>query len=169
MQLVTSNEANSTLAPGSPSVPQESVLGPLLFLICVYDLPSRVPPKICFFDGECVIYGHMNDYTGIRILLSDITVISTCCDASYVERNSATCKLISCVNNSQCNIQDALHHKQTIVLESIFMLSCTERGVMSTFFNLKSSNSIDINGVPIKPVKVVVDLIPPILVNTAMR
>lgn len=79
--------------------------------------------------------------------------------------NAFTSYLVNLVGkSSHSNVQDAPQHMQTTAPESIFMLLCTHTEIISTFIDLISSNTIDINGIRIKPVKLEIDLLA-ILVN----
>nr|CAH7758402.1 unnamed protein product [Callosobruchus chinensis] len=59
-QYVCCNNKDSILLPVTSGVPQGSVLGPLLFLVYVNDLPSSVPDKCFLFADDTTILSRAN-------------------------------------------------------------------------------------------------------------
>lgn len=55
-QFVYANNSSSSLSPVLSGVPQGTVLGPLLFLIYINDLPDNISSSIRLFADDCVIY-----------------------------------------------------------------------------------------------------------------
>ena len=53
-------------------VPQASVLGPVLFLIFIDDLPDNIRSSVCLFADDCVLYWNINSLTDCQILQDDL-------------------------------------------------------------------------------------------------
>jgi hypothetical protein len=60
-------------------VPQGSVIGPLLFIIYINYLSSRVNSKIRLFAVDAVIYREISDDTNAEILSSDPNNVKSWC------------------------------------------------------------------------------------------
>ena len=54
-QVVLDGQASDPV-PVLSSVPQGSVLGPILFLIFINDLPDNIRSSVCLFVDDCVLY-----------------------------------------------------------------------------------------------------------------
>lgn len=93
-QFVSANQTNSPEVPVRSGVPQGSVLGPLLFLIYINDLPSNISSSICLFADDCVLYGPLTLYAYVECLQSDLNNISPWCKPWHMELNITKCKVM---------------------------------------------------------------------------
>ena len=57
VQTVICEGATSTSSPVTSGVPQGSVLGPLLFLTCINDLPDGLTSTVKLFADDTLLYG----------------------------------------------------------------------------------------------------------------
>lgn len=53
-------------------VPQGTVLGPLLFLICINDITENLESTVRLFADDCLVYREIRSMTDIRILQDDL-------------------------------------------------------------------------------------------------
>lgn len=60
----------SSTTPVTSGVPEGSVLGPLLFLIYINDLPSHIVSHIKLFADDCVLYRVITNPSDCAILYS---------------------------------------------------------------------------------------------------
>lgn len=92
-QYVTANNFYSSNSVVTSGVPQGSVLGPLLFLIYINDLPSCVSSStVRLFADDCVLYHKITSHTDHLNLQRDLDSISTWCKAWFMTLNIAKCK-----------------------------------------------------------------------------
>lgn len=78
-QFVWANNHSSSLSPVTSGVPQGTVLGPLLFLIYINDLPNNISSNIRLFADDCVIYRPIRDASDTNTLQSDLSLLETWC------------------------------------------------------------------------------------------
>ena len=71
-QTVVVNGKNSVKAPVLSGVPQGTVLGPLLFIIYINDLPSLVNSQIRLFADDTLIYRKINSINDTNQLQYDL-------------------------------------------------------------------------------------------------
>ena len=64
-QVVLDGEASDPV-PVLSGVPQGSVLGPILFLIFINNLPDNIRSSIRLFADDCVLYRNMHFYPAGR-------------------------------------------------------------------------------------------------------
>lgn len=101
-QFVTANGHNSPLRSITSGVPQGSVLGPLLFLIYINDLPSSLSSNIHLFADDCVIFREITNAEDPNHLQSDLTTVANWCKNWLIELNVGKCKVmhVSRITNS---------------------------------------------------------------------
>lgn len=75
-------------------VPQGSVLGPLLFLIYINDLPLHVSCNVRLFADDCVIYRTITSTSNQDLLQEDINCLQQWCDRWLMELNPKKCNLM---------------------------------------------------------------------------
>ena len=67
-QKVVTDGVNSDPAPVLSGVPQDSVLGPILFLIFISDIPDNINSTVCLFADYCILYRNIRRSEDQQIL-----------------------------------------------------------------------------------------------------
>lgn len=101
-QFVSANNHNSSLSQVSSGVPQGSVLGPLLFLIYINDLPSLISSNVHLFADDCVIFREITADNDSYSLQSDLTSVSNWCKEWLMELNVTKCKVMRVSRTTSC-------------------------------------------------------------------
>lgn len=97
-------------------MPQGSVLGPLLFLIYINDLPSALTSQVHLFADDCVIYREITCTDDTNALQSDLNYISDWCNTWRMELNINKCKILRVHRNSTTL---PFYHLNNIPLDSV--------------------------------------------------
>ena len=71
-QVVLDGQASDPV-PVISDVPQGSVLGPVLFLIFINDLPDNIRSSVHLFADDCVLYRNIHSLQDCLILQEDLT------------------------------------------------------------------------------------------------
>ncbi|XP_065296698.1 uncharacterized protein [Dermacentor albipictus] len=115
-QYVSANNLNSHSNPVHSGVPQGSVLGPLLFLIYINDLPSSVSSHIHLFADDCVIFREITSSDDVTALQTDLNAISLWCKTWLMELNITKCKSLRVSRTCNSIPTYSLDH---VLLESV--------------------------------------------------
>ena len=70
-QVVLDGQASDPV-PVLSGVPQGSVLGPILFLIFINDLPDNLKSSVCLFADDCVMYMNIHSLQDCLILQENL-------------------------------------------------------------------------------------------------
>lgn len=98
-QYVYANNASSHVSAVSSGVPQGTVLGPLLFLIYINDLPLRITSVIRLFADDCVVYRKITTQDDLLILQADLLKITDWCQNWKMSLNTNKCKCMRFSNS----------------------------------------------------------------------
>lgn len=93
-QYVVANNHESSPSPVFSGIPQGSVLGPLLFLIYVNDLPLCVSSNIHLFAEDCFFFREIIDDNDVKLLQTDINAVTSWCNTWKMELNINKCKVL---------------------------------------------------------------------------
>ena len=75
-------------------LPQGTVLGPLLFLLHINDLPSVVSSKVRLFTDDCIIYRNIKNKEDQIALQKDITLLENWGNTGGMRFNAAKCNIM---------------------------------------------------------------------------
>jgi len=99
MCVVVDGEKSHHVPVGS-GVPQGTVLGPLLFLCHINDLPERVKSQIRLFADDCLLYRPINTFKDHEILQNDLDNLHKWANEWGMEFNGKKCYLLSSKHKS---------------------------------------------------------------------
>jgi hypothetical protein len=109
-QRVTVLGETSNPLPVLSGVSQGSILGPLPFLVYVYDLPDCVSSSssLAMFADDCKCYHPIKCSQDAEVLQSDINAIHSWCKEWQMSLNHSKCGLLSITRNSETLISKEL-------------------------------------------------------------
>ena len=76
-------------------VPQGTVLGPLLFLLHINDLPAHVKSIIRLFADDCLLYRKIKDEQDLQILQDDLASLEIWAESWGMKFNASKCYIMS--------------------------------------------------------------------------
>jgi len=94
-QQVVVNQESSESLPVSSGVPQGTVLGPVLFLAFINDLPDSVQSEVRLFADDAIIYRTITSQADSELLQKDLRSLETWEADWKMEFNPAKCTSIS--------------------------------------------------------------------------
>ena len=106
-QRVIVNGEYSEAASVSSGIPQGSVLGPILFLIFINDLPEILQSIVKLFADDTKMYRTIVDKNDETILQNDIDQIAAWSERWQIPFNVNKCKVLKVGKNDQ-NVKDSM-------------------------------------------------------------
>ena len=97
-QRVILDGAQSQSADVVSGVPQGTVLGPLLFLVYINDLPERVSSTARLFADDCLLYRTISSENDSRLLQSDLNELQKWEDTWLMSFNPEKCEVLRITN-----------------------------------------------------------------------
>ncbi len=105
-QQVILKGTKSNVAAITSGVPQDTILGPLLFLIFIKDLPEYVPSNICLFADDALLYRSNQTPDDISILEEDLVNLQVWERKLLMSFNADKCEVLR-LSNKRRNIIDS--------------------------------------------------------------
>ncbi|KAK7103646.1 hypothetical protein V1264_018511 [Littorina saxatilis] len=99
MRVVVDGE-ESVEVPVDSGVPQGTVLGPVLFLCHINDLPASVKSQVRLFADDCLLYRTINSYSDHHILQADLKTLEEWANTWGMRFNAKKCYILSIRNKS---------------------------------------------------------------------
>ena len=100
VQTVVCEGATSSASPVTSGVPQGTVLGPLLFLTYINDLPNGLTSKVKLFADDTLLYGMVVDDSDCDKLQDDLSKLEHWQHLWQMEFNPSKCNII-CISTKQ--------------------------------------------------------------------
>ena len=99
-QLVICHGSQSKSVMVTSGVPQGTVLGPLLFLLYVNDLPANLQSSVRLFADDALLYGIISNEVDCNRLQADLFELERWQDRWQMKFNPSKCKII-CISTKK--------------------------------------------------------------------
>ena len=100
MKVVVDGES-STECDVLSGVPQGTVLGPLLFLVHINDLPDSVTSKVRLFADDCLLYRKVTSTADQEEIQKDLKRLETWAETWGMKFNAKKCYILSISNKGR--------------------------------------------------------------------
>ena len=98
-QRVVVDGIQSESAPVISGVPQGSVLGPILFLLFINDLPNNIYSSVRLFADDCIVYRKIRNRTDSDLLQRDLDTLTEWEQKWGMEFHPKKCNVLSCTRS----------------------------------------------------------------------
>ena len=102
-QRVTVNGVRSDWVEVTSGVPQGTVLGPLLFVVFVNDLPGNVSSSVKMFADDTKIYRNIGQTSDIQLLQRDLDALLEWSERWQLPFNHDKCKILCLGRRNDCH------------------------------------------------------------------
>ena len=119
LQVVVDGESSSKVTVDS-GVPQGTVLGPLLFLCHVNDLPMAVSAQVRLFADDCLLYRKTKSQEDHTILQQDLIELEKWASKWGMRFNAKKCYIMS-INNKSSHFYSLCNHILQQVSENPYL------------------------------------------------
>ena len=106
-QSVICSRKSSKASPVTSEVPQGTVLGPLLFLLYINDLPVNFKSQTRIFADDALVYGVISPDIDTNNLQEDLCILEQWQDKWQMSFNPSKCKII-CFPNKRHSQQELI-------------------------------------------------------------
>ena len=150
-QRVVMNSAKSEWANILSGIPQRSVLGPLLFLLYINDLPSVVRLYIKIFTDDTKLFSAIKDEYDSEVLQNDLYLLDEWSRTWQINFNTTKCKVLHLGKKNQQEIY-LMHEHDKTTLSS--MENVTEHPDLGTLMDTSLSFNKHISSIILKANKI---------------
>ena len=140
-QRVAVNGNLSSWAPVDSGVPQGSVLGPLLFICYVNDMPEVVHSALRMFADDTKIFRQVDSEEDKENLQSDLKTLKDWADTWQLRFNASKCKVMHLGWNNHCHEYIMEQNDSQVILT---VTECEKDLGVNVDRNLKFSNHAEI-------------------------
>ena len=126
-QVVLDGQASDPV-PVLSGVPQGSVLGPVLFLVFINDLPDNIRSSVRLFADDCVLYRNIRSFSDCLILQDDLDQLARWEADWQMKFNVAKChsmRVTRHLPHTQINFDYSLHQQKLEQVQSAKYLGVT--------------------------------------------
>lgn len=120
LQRVVVNGCFSSWAPVTSGIPQGSVLGPVLFVIYINDLPEITRSDSYLFADDTKVYKEIKNYEDHTALQDDLKELEKWSKKWLLNFNGSKCKILSVGQHGEQNYpyklrcEDVIHELETV-------------------------------------------------------
>ena len=117
-QNVACGGCTSTPSNVLSGMPQGSVLGPLLFLVYIYDITQELSSICHLYADDCILYRRIDSFTGVRALQNDLKLLELWEKKWKMSFNIDKCMVVSVtLKQTPIPANYTLHGKQLTAVE----------------------------------------------------
>ncbi len=120
--MVVDSEASSW-APVESGVPQGTVLGPLLFLLFINDLPAHVTSQVRLFANDCLLYRTLKSGVDQKTLQQDLKQLGLWASTWGMRFNPSKCVIMT-ITRVERKILHKLYTMEGVLLSHVQEVKC---------------------------------------------